>query len=62
MSLPLHFTFEDKSFEDDRCGDLFSIDDGFHGCYDVHFPNEHVMGMDYSKFVGEPTNGSSNEK
>ena len=50
------------SLEDDRCGDIFSIDDHIHGCDFVHFPYDHDMRMDSWKILGDPIYDSSNKE
>ena len=50
------------SLEVVRYGEVFTIDDYFHGYDLVHFPDEHDMGMAFLKYLGEPTYDSSNEE
>ena len=46
--LPLYFTPEDQFFEDDRIEDISSNEGGpSHRYNDVHFIDEHDMGMHY---------------
>ena len=42
--------------------DLLTKENGFHGCDDVHFPNDQDMGMDHSGFIGDPIIDFSNEE